>query len=192
MNANEVVYEADFSRLTSMLLPYYYRYSNGWYISPEQWLGENHHPDYTISRVSMDVAYYGAAIPHIVYEVKRSASQNGASWLRIVDQMWDQCDAANNMPLKDEGTMWAIGQRGLEICFFRFDLLAFENSIYTNFEPLNLNNWTIGDFNDRGIELEVETLVGINVIRVIKWRLDNGHHHRHIHAMFMHMLNNNP
>ena len=147
-NSTEKAYKADFSRLTSILLFYYYRYNSGWFFSPEQWLGEKYHPDYTISRVCLlNGPYYGGAIPHIVYELKISCSGSGVNWVSILDQMWSKCNAVNDMPFKGGGKMWAIGQIGFEICFFKFYLLRFEDSIYTNFEPLNLNNWTRNVFN---------------------------------------------
>jgi hypothetical protein len=53
--------------------------------------------------------------------------------------MWTQADVAKN----EDGRLWAIGKKGLDICFFRFDVSKFEDQIpdaYTNFEALNLKN----------------------------------------------------
>lgn len=204
-------FEADYSRLSSMILPYYFEYHRGWYISPEQWWGENHHPDYSVSKVDLkDEIEQGRALPYLFWELKRSNEDDDFkgdpdpvkdgkftkkpvkvttkySWKQILNQMWNQCDAAN-METNGNGKMWAIGQRGFEICFFKFDLLEFEDSIYTNFEPLNLEGWPIYLFNVFEIALETEILENREEIRVIRWRLDNPLHHIYIHNMFMFVL----
>lgn len=72
--------------------------------------------------------------------------------------MWDQCDTTNTQ-MNGNGRMWTIGQREFEICFFKFDLLKFQCSKrFTNFEPLNLNGWTIDTFDRFGIALETENI----------------------------------
>lgn len=180
-------YEADYSRLTSMILPYYYRYPL-FYISPEQRLGEAHHPDYTIGKPDNT----GKNHPCLLVEVKKAGIDGSIpSWAKHLDQMWDQCDAANT-DNNGNGRMWAIAQRGLTICFFKFDLNRFQNgTLYTNFIPVVPDGWTIATFIQHGIEIKTEYINGREEIRLIHWKLDNPSHLRYIHGMFNYISNTN-
>ncbi len=134
-----------------MILPYYFPYP-AWYISPEQHWGKNHHPDYTMERVNPD----GSSLPYAFLELKRAKMYEGVpNWEKMLDQMWSQCDGANS-EIDGNGRMWTIAQRGLVICFFKFYLLRFQDdTIYTNFEPLNISSHNIAWFNTHNIEIDV-------------------------------------
>jgi hypothetical protein len=171
-----------------MILPLYFNYNNGWYISPEQNAGSNFHPDYTVSRVDLTPGnFYGRAVPHLIVELKRPVEYGGVSWKALLDQAWDAADGSKH---DDRGKLWVIGQRGFEICFFKFDILEYDDSIspdYTNLIPLNLNDWTEEDFKEYEIQVITEKIRGNNEVRVIYWRLDNPIHAPYIHDMFIHV-----
>jgi hypothetical protein len=77
-------------------------------------LGENHHPDYVVGKPNAS----GVNIIKLIYELKRD-SKDGSKirWAGILEQLWNQCDANNN--ISGNGRMWAVGQRGLFICIFK-------------------------------------------------------------------------
>lgn len=185
------IYEDEVSRLTNILLSYYFPYVNGWCIAPEQNAGSNYHPDYTVSRVDLTAGEkYGRAIPHIAVEVKRPVSDGGVSWKVLLNQVWNAADASKH---EITGRIWVIGQRGFEICFFIFDPLQYEDSRdYTNFIPLNLNQWSAEDFKHFNIKVKTENIHGQTEVRVIYWRLDDVYQSRYIHDMFIHVSNNMP
>ena len=173
-------YESDYSRLMSMILPYYYPYPT-FYISPEQHLGEAYHPDYTVGVPDET----GKNHPSLLCEIKKDLIDGSIpSWAKMLDQMWDQCDAANSEN-DGNGRMWTIAQRGLVICFFKFDLSSFgAGTEYVNFQPVIPNNWTIDTFRQHNIEITIEVINGVEEIRLISWRFDNPSHQRHIHDLF--------
>jgi hypothetical protein len=112
-----ILYEADYSRLTSMILPYYFIYPT-YYISPEQHIGQNYHPDYVVGRPNP----YGFNIIKLMWELKRDPMDGSSvSWEALLDQLWSQCDA-NNSEINGNGRIWCVAQRGLIICFFKWDL----------------------------------------------------------------------
>lgn len=180
-------YEADYSRLMSMILPYYYPYPN-FYISPEQHWGEAHHPDYTVGRPDNT----GKNNPSLFVELKRAPIDGSIpGWAKMLNQMWDQCDAANSEN-NGNGRMWTIAQRGLVICFFKFDLSSFGTGTeYTNFQPLIPSGWTIDTFRQHNIKIRTEVINGVEEIRLIWWRFDNPSHLRYIHGMFNYISNTN-
>ena len=179
------IYEDEISRLTSIILPYYFKYTDGWYISPEQNWGQNYHPDYTVWQMDLLAGpHYGGSKPYLLVEVKRPVSSGGVSWSEILNQMWDQADSAKD----DTGKIWAIGQRGLEFCVFTFDILRYQEDIspkYTNFIPLNLHNWNVTDFAELDIKVETEIINGVEEVRVIYWKLDDPTHRMYLHEMLM-------
>jgi len=84
----------------------------------------------------------------------------------------------------------AIGQKGLEICFFRFDVLNFEGQIpdcFTHFEPLNLSNLHGVQLDQLKVKYEDCNDKNFARIALIKWRLDNPNHLPYIHSMFEHI-----
>ena len=117
----------------SGILPYYYHTAKrtNSVITPEFNYLENRHPDYTIFLITTNP--YKAEIWAVI-ELK---SKNGDSWAKLLEQLWDQADSAK----MSNGKLWAIGQKGLEICIFEFDVSKFKEQkpdYYTNFNPLNL------------------------------------------------------
>jgi hypothetical protein len=87
---NVLQYEADYSRLTSMILPYYFIYPL-YYVSPEQHLGD--HPDYVVGRPNPN----GFNIIKLILELKRDPLDgSSASWEALLDQLWSQCDTNNS------------------------------------------------------------------------------------------------
>lgn len=121
--------------------------------------------------------------PYLVVEVKRAIG--GDSWKKMLkDQLLDQCDAVKDI----SGRTWAIGQKGLEIYMFRFDVLKFEDDEpYTNFDPINLNDWKKSDFYSLGIKYETNE---DDRITIIKWRLDDEDQVIFIHNMFTYLVDN--
>ncbi len=92
-NAPNVI-EEEISRLTSLLLPYYFRFDNRWYISPEQLWGQNWQPDYTVSRVDTSHGQYrGRSHLHLIVEIKRPTEYGGVSWAKLLDQVWNPADS---------------------------------------------------------------------------------------------------
>jgi len=121
--------ECDYSRITSVILPYFFPYSRNWCISPEWVATENHKPDYTVFTVNLQS---GICSPYLIVEVKNRVA---ISWWRLMrNQLWDQ---AVNLK-QGNGKLLVIGQIGFEICFFEFDLAKYPSSSgdYTNFTPI--------------------------------------------------------
>lgn len=173
------LWECDYSRITSAILPYYFHVTphNNWVITPEFNYLENNHPDYTIFKVLDNPFRYKI---HAVVELK---SKTGASWNKLLEQMWYQADVAKN----DDGRLWAIGQKGLEICIFRFDVLKYEDQVpdyYTHFEPLNLSNLSAPALDALDVKYEFCDNYDFARIALIKWRLDNINHIPYINRMF--------
>lgn len=173
------LWECDYSRITSAILPYYFHVThvNKWVITPEFNYLENNHPDYTIFKINNNP--FGLRI-HVVVELK---SKNGDSWNKLLEQMWQQADVAKN----DTGRLWAIGQKGLEICFFRFDVTKLQDQHpywFTNFEPLNLSNLSEPELDVLKVKYALCNNNGFARIALIKWRLDNMDHIPYINHMF--------
>jgi hypothetical protein len=100
--------------------------------------------------------------------------------------MWKQADVAKF----NNGTLWAIGQKGLEICIFRFDVLSHQNEdCFTNFEPLNLSHLTEAGLNQLGVKF-LKTNTGR--IGLIKWKLDDDRHKPFIDHMFQYIRSRRP
>ena len=74
--------------------------------------------------------------------------------------------------------------------FFLFDVVKYPSSSdnFTGFKPLNLNNWGKNDFDHLDIKYILEWTGSVEQIRVIRWRLDEYTHARHIHDMFNKIL----
>ena len=105
--------------------------------------------------------------------------------------MWSQADISKN----NEGRLWAIGQKGLDICFFRFDILNFQGQVprcYTNFEPLNLSHLSEPQLDNLGVKYEYCDNHGFARIALIKWRLDDVRHIPYINRMFENIRMLNP
>lgn len=144
-NQNKL-WECDYSCITSAILPYYFHvtHDNAWVITPKYNHLEANHPDYTIFRVMANPTKLHI---HALVEIK---SKSGDSLNKLLEQMYSQCDVAKN----DQGRLWAIGQKGFEICFFRFDVLKYgeqQPDYYTNYEPLNLSNPTEPELNNLNV-----------------------------------------
>lgn len=187
-----LVYEDEISRLTSIILPYYFPFDT-WYISPEQVWGQNWKPDYTIWKPDFSPGPgYGRSLTHVLVEIKRPVSSGGVSWNKLLEQGWDQADSAK----KSNGRLWFIGQRGFEFCVFKFDVLNYpstpETDGYTNFMPLNLHHWTINDLQHMDIKYHSVIINGVEEIRVIKWRLDDRSHAMYLHEMLEYIRNHEP
>lgn len=103
--------------------------------------------------------------------------------------MWNQTDVTKN----DEGRLWAIGQKGLEICIFRFDVSRYQDQIpdcFTNYEPLNLSNLNSAQLDELGVKYEYSDDRGFARIALVKWRLDVVKHWPYIHHMFEYIRDN--
>lgn len=158
-----------------------------WVIVPEYNHLERNHPDFTLFKVGNNNP--SAIDIHAVFELK---SRSGDSWYKLLEQMYGQADVAKN-PL---GRLWAVGQKGLEICFFNFDVLKNEDEQrdeFTSFDCLNLHGFSAEDLKKLGVAfLTTTNKEGSTRIAVIKWRLDDIRHQSYIHDMFIHIKNNDP
>ena len=177
----ERLQECGYSRLTSAILPYYFHVSRNlqWVITPEYNYMESTYPDYTIFLADPD---YELDIK-IVVEVK---SKRGQSWFQLLEQMWNQADKCKD----SNGKFWAVGQKGLEICVFRFNVFKFcdqEPDYFTHFKPLNLDNLSQPALDHLGVKYLCCNDHGFDRIGIIRWRLDNPRHIPYIHHMFEYM-----
>ncbi len=112
---NEPLLECDYSRITSVLLPYYFSFSNNWCISPEWVATERDRPDYTVFWINFQVGnLYGEATPYLIAEIKNRVAVSW--WVLFRNQLWEQADKLK----QENGRLWVIGQIGFEICFFKF------------------------------------------------------------------------
>lgn len=160
---NPDLWKGDYSRIMSAILPYYFHVTHNrvWIITPEFNYSENIRPDYIVFFVQQNPFFIA---PYLISEIK---SKTGVSWNKLLEQMWNQCDLAKNR----YGKIWAVGQKGLEICLFRFDITVFQDQVpdfYTNFKPLNLSNLTRGQLTQLGLEYKLCDNNGIQRIALIK------------------------
>lgn len=186
-NSGEILWECDYSCITSAILPYYFPVTtnNIWVITPEYNHLEGNHPDYTIFKVNN----YPFKLE--IYAVVEIKSKTGKSWHFLLEQMCKQAEVGKN----DSGKLWAIGQKGVEICFFKFDLqkyLGQDPNCYTFFEPLNLSHLSVPQLDNLKVKYEECNNHGFARIALIKWRLDNRDHIPYIHHMFEHIRNLKP
>lgn len=194
-NPSYRLYESDYTRLMAAILPYYFHYGRGWNISPEVWgdtnWGRDSKSDLVISRrwisPSNNIYRYGQPLNWAMIEFKKWGV---ISWHNLVEgQLWNQADS-----LELNGKLWVIALRGLEMGVFRFNHVDFpdDTDTYTNFSPLNLNNFSDVDLNRLGIDhVTVSNNQNQDIVRVIQWRLDNVQHHGYIHDMLNYISQNN-
>lgn len=105
--------------------------------------------------------------------------------------MWDQAEVAKN----SEGWLWAIGQKGLEICFFKFDVKKFvdqDPDCYTHFEPLNLSKLNTTQLDNLKVKYEQCNNDNFARICLIKWRLDEPDHWPYINRIFQYIMTRQP
>jgi len=182
--------ECDYSRIMSAILPlYFYGQPHNWIITPEFNFAEANYPDYTMFLVTTDGAGNTVFLPKVVTEIK---SKTGQSWGELLEQMWSQANGAKD----SNGRIWAIGQKGMEFCVFRFDVLRFGDQIphyCTHYEPLNLANLSEAQLIDLGVTFEyASTDGGPNRLGIIKWKFNFPEHEVYIHNMLDHIRNNRP
>lgn len=185
---NPGVRESDYILITALLLNNYFPYSLNWCVAPEQVIDDNYKPDFIVSEIDTTLRNYGVSYPYLNVEVKRPAI---ISWKKLLDdQLHRQCDnnSANNAR-QNNGRLWAMGQKGFEICLFLFDIHSHLNlDNYNQFKAVNPRNYTADDLRHLDAEPFVETINGVDEIIAISWRIDNPDHHIHIHEMFLHIL----
>lgn len=185
---NPGVRESDYILITALLLYNYFPYSEDWCVAPEQVIDDNYKPDFIVSEIDTTQPEYGVSYPYLNVEVKRAAI---ISWKRLLDdQLHKQCDinSANNAR-QTNGRLWAMGQKGFEICLFLFDIhsnLSLNN--YNQFKAVNPRNHSADSLRKLNAKPFVETINGVDEIIAISWRIDNPAHHIHIHEMFLHIL----
>ena len=187
-NNKENLYECDYSLITSVILPYYFHVGRNttWVITPEYNYLEANHPDYTIFSVNRHNNY--TLDVHVVVELK---SKTGDSWFKLLEQMYAQAEVAKN----SNGKLWAIGQKGFEICFFEFNVTKYvdqDPDCFTNFKPLNLNNFSEPELDRLKIKYEHCNDNGFARVGLIKWRLDNRDHIAYIDHMFQYIRSRQP
>ncbi len=180
--------EADYILITGLLLYHYFPYKDNWCVAPEQVIDDNYKPDFIVSEISTAPSDYGQIYPYLNVEVKKPAI---ISWKKLLDdQLHKQCDNnSNNNARQNNGRLWAMGQRGFEICLFLFDIHKNVNlDNYTQFTAVNPWNFSADDFDHLDAKPFVEKINGVDQIIAVNWRLDNSDHHRYIHDMFIHIL----
>lgn len=151
-------------------------------------INDNYKPDFIVSEISTRLPDYGVSYPYLNVEVKRPAIMSWKKWLD--DPLHKQCDnhMANNAR-QTNGRLWAMGQKGFEICLFLFDIHSNLNlDHYNPFTAVNPRNYTADDLRHLDAEPFVEVVSGAEEIIAITWRLDNPYHYIHIHEMFIHVL----
>jgi len=97
--------------------------------------------------------------------------------------MWSQAHVSKN----NASRFWAIGQKGLEISIFRFDVFKYQIKVpdcYTNFEPLNLSHLSEPQLDYLAVKYEYCNDHDFARIALIKWRLDDVRHISYINRMF--------
>lgn len=105
--------------------------------------------------------------------------------------MWKQADVAKS----EDGKLWTIGQKGLEICLFRFDVLKYTDQKpdeFTNYEPLNLSNLNTVQLKQLGVDFVECNDNGFARLALLKWRLDNDKHKPYIDHMFQYIRSRKP
>jgi hypothetical protein len=192
---NEDLSESDYNLLTEAILPYYFPYDNGWIIGAEVW---NIDPSVKHCRADLVVLSiddgakrnYGDILPYVVYEGKK---RNAYTWQNLLrEQLFDECQGL----VIDNDRIWAIGQIGLEICVFRFDLNNYKvpgrDFTFENFSPLNINNWSPAELDARHINhITLNYGNNLRITHVIRWELDNLAHQPEIHRMLEYIARNN-
>lgn len=171
----------------SAILPYYFHTSRNtnWVITPEFNYLEGNHPYYTIFSI------FTNPYKRETYAIVEIKSKTGDSWYKLLEQMWNQADISKNY----EGRIWAIGQKGLEICIFRFDVNKFQKQIpdcFTNFDPLNLEKLNTVQLDNLKVKYEECDNDKFARIALLKWRLDKPDHYRYIDHMFQYIRSRKP
>jgi hypothetical protein len=86
--------------------------------------------------------------------------------------------------------MWAVGQRGLFICIFKWDLSKYiTETQYNNFFSLIPTGWTKAKFAQHNIDIETEIINGVEEIRLVFWDLSNRAHWQYINGLFHSVVN---
>lgn len=187
---NNDLRECDYSKMLAIALPQFFPLIDGWFITAEFVLTGNYAPDYLVGKiVTTPGPNYGKSVNHLVVETKKKGA---VSWQYLMkDQLFNQCEAAK-LP---NGRIFCIALIGFEICFFEFDITKHDSpsDAFTGFNPINLHDWKEEDFDILEIELIVETTnFTTDIIKVIKWRMDNPNHHGYIMEMFEYIKTNTP
>lgn len=185
---DEGILESDYILITTLLLNHYFPYSENWCVAPEQVIDDNYKPDFIVSEIDTTEPNYGVSYPYLNVEVKRPRVM---SWKKLLDdQLHKQCDInCGNNPRQTNGKLWAMGQKGFEICLFLFDIhinLNLDN--YTQFKAINPSNLTVATLKSLGARPFVKEINGVDVIIAITWKIDNPKHTKHIHEMFLYVL----
>ena len=175
--------------VTSALLTHYFHPTkhNHWIIVPEfnvisDDINEFNCPDYTLFLIE-DVYQYTINMKTIV-ELK---SKVGKSWFQLVEQMRYQCYLASDVY---DFKFLVIGQKGLEICFFKYDITKYiyqNPECFRNFEPLNLHNLQIPQLDELNVKYIECNDNGFSRVAVIKWNLNDENHAKYIDEMFQHI-----
>ena len=195
---NDDLTESDYNLIMTAILPHYFPYNIGWIIGAEIW---NIDPTVKHGRADHVVLWIedgnsgfnrniGDILPYVVYEGKKHKAY---TWENLLaDQLFAECEGL----IIDGKRIWAIGQIGLEMCVFRFDLDNYKvpgkDFSYEHFSPLNINNWTPAQLDARQIK-HITKSYGHNtyITHVIRWELDNPMHQIIIHDMLQYIASHN-
>ena len=192
---HEDLTESDYNLIATAILPHYFPYNLGWIIGAEVW---NIDPSVKAGRADFVVLSIddgtmrdpGDTLPYVVYEGKKHEAETWGKLLR--KQLFNECEGL----IIRSNKIWAIGQIGLEICVFRFDLDNYKvpgrDFTYEHFSPLNLNNWSPAQLDARHINhITWNYDNNERITHVIRWELDNPAHQREIHRMLEYIARNN-
>lgn len=179
-NNGTLLRECDYKLMLSVLLPFYFKWEDNWCILPDFTGSGGNTPDYLVVKINTD---NGEGIAHLLVQLK---NEGDISWEEFIEnELWKKSNSFKN----NKSEQWVMALIGFEICIFKFDINAYFSSStkYTNFSPLNLNNFTKNELDNLGIKYDTEIYNNKEIIRVIKWRLDDSNHVSYIHEMLTHI-----
>lgn len=172
------------SRILSMILPYYFfiiigRESPGQtvYCAANQFytLGYDKRnreirkeADYVVWKSDNSPLRLGDRVDHVIVSVFNS----GTTWDIALLDSYKLCSNACD----SNGKIWAIIQKGFEICVFIFNgTRLIDNTNLSKIQcyiPLNLDNLSIDDLVNLNLDFKTDYYNGVREIRVIQWKTD--------------------
>lgn len=188
------------SMILSMILPYYFNsayQTPGIYYATNQYYivglfpgGQEIHKeaDCVVWKSNNNPPVLGEKLDHAIV----SAFRSNLSWDNVLLDNYELCRVASG----PNGKIWAIIQKGLEICVFIFNGSRLgtgsDESKIQCFTPLNKENLSIDDLLRLNIEFETDFYSGAWEIRVIKWRIDDVRRVTSINDELYHVRLNSP
>lgn len=172
--------KSEYVRLLTMILPYYFTTTMGFYYSPYQYYEANgikHHPDYVVWKVDKSPGNVGGKVAKVIIIIARFDQ----SWDYVLNQAYYPCLTAKG----SNGKIWVICEKALEICIFTFDWSRREHAknVSDYFIPLKLEAWGLKDFNRDGIGYILDYYNDNLELKRINFKLDI-----YTHSMYLDKL----